>query len=198
MIYGAIALASAAVVAVAVVKLAPQKASAPRWRRRRARTLKLQIVTSPGGANVVIGGKKQALLTPYTFEVPWQKSLAVHIERAGYKAYDETLALADGEEARPMNIELVASSQPGGRLTVRANSRHVKLDARRQTGRRRVRSAAARRRRRRQPHAARGGQGLCAAAGVDRHFAARARVARVEPGAGAEQAREQARRQADR
>ena len=126
MIYAGIGLASAAVVAVAVVKLAPKKASAPTVAAATARTLKLQIVTSPGGANVVIDGKKQPLFTPYTFEVPWAKSLPVHIERAGYKPYDETLTLADGEEARPLNVELTPSSQPGGRLVVRANSKHVR------------------------------------------------------------------------
>jgi tRNA A-37 threonylcarbamoyl transferase component Bud32 len=125
-IYGAIALGSAALVAVVVARLVPHKPAAPTVAAAPARLVKLQIVTNPSGARVAIGGKKQPLLTPYTFEVPWQKSLAVHIERAGYKDYDETLALADDEEARPLNVELVPSSQPGGRLVVRANSTHVR------------------------------------------------------------------------
>lgn len=132
-ISGAIALGSAALVAVVVATLAPKKervgappAVAP------AQVLKLQIVTSPPGANVVIDGKKQPLLTPYTFEVPWQASLPVHIERAGYKPFDTTLLVAAGDEARPLDVELQPASQPGGRLSVRANAKHVKwtLDGR--------------------------------------------------------------------
>jgi serine/threonine-protein kinase len=126
LVYGGIAVAAAGVVAVIAIGLKPgaKKSDAETAAVvAAAKMLKLQVVTSPTGASVTIAGKKQPFVTPYPFEVPWAKEVAVHIELAGYRPHDEKLALADGEDARAVSVTLDPLNVPGGQLQARSNAK---------------------------------------------------------------------------
>jgi serine/threonine protein kinase len=127
LVYGGIAVAAAAVVAVIALGLKPKKSDAETQTPvvAAAKLLKLQVVTSPPGASVTIGGKKQPFVTPYPFEVPWAKEVAVHVELAGYKPHDEQLTLADGEDARAVSVTLDPLNVPGGQLQARSNAKRA-------------------------------------------------------------------------
>jgi serine/threonine-protein kinase len=83
----------------------------------------LQVLSNPGGAAVFVDGKKQPLLTPYTYDLPYAPNLKLRVELPGYAAYEENVALAAGETAHAVVATLQPLNLPGGQLQVRSNAK---------------------------------------------------------------------------
>jgi hypothetical protein len=76
----------------------------------------LQLLSDPPGATVILDGQRQALLTPYVFELPQAPSVRVRLELTGYRPHEQTVDFRPGERQKALRIALSSARDagPGG------------------------------------------------------------------------------------
>jgi serine/threonine protein kinase len=82
----------------------------------------LQVVTTPPGATVHLGGTKQVFVTPSTFQVTRTPRLALRLELDGHHPHEESVALGPAETARVIRVSLQSLQPALGALEVRSSA----------------------------------------------------------------------------
>jgi len=97
------------------------------WGSRTNRTtpagapqIALEISSEPPGAQILVDGRARPERTPARLELPWAAEIAVRVELANYKPYDEVVRLPAGAPSAKLAAKL--EPQPAS-LRVRTNTR---------------------------------------------------------------------------
>jgi serine/threonine protein kinase len=91
--------------------------------RDRGARVEVQIITDPPGARVTIDGERQALRTPAQFRVARAPSLAIRLEREGYRTHEQLLELPADEQHPSLLVSLRPLVPEAGALHIRTNAR---------------------------------------------------------------------------
>jgi hypothetical protein len=79
-----------------------------------AAAMSLQLISDPPGATVILDGDRQALLTPYVFELPQAPSVRVRLELGGYRPHEETVQFRPGERQKALRVVLSPTTARDG------------------------------------------------------------------------------------